>query len=125
MVDWHHRAVDDDQLAAQCQARWSDCRCGPTAKPPRIDARQNSGCTLRRISGSPVVEYRLCPTPVRAFAAESRTSRLGKVVTDEAHAALGMELRLTVVGDDAGGLLAAMLERVQAECGDRGCVGDD
>ena len=42
----------------------------------------------------------------------------GEVVADEAHAALGVEL-LAVVGDDAAGFLAAMLERVQAERGDR------
>ena len=46
----------------------------------------------------------------------------GEVVADQAHAALGME-PLAVEGDDAGGLLAAMLERVQAERGDRGGVG--
>ena len=46
----------------------------------------------------------------------------GEVVADEAHAALGMEL-LAVVGDDAAGFLAAMLERVQAERGDGGRIG--
>ena len=43
-------------------------------------------------------------------------------VADEAEAALGMEA-LAVEGDDAGGFLAAMLERVQAERGDGGGVG--
>ena len=46
----------------------------------------------------------------------------GEVVADQAHAALGME-PLAVEGDDAGGFLAAVLERVQAERGDRGGVG--
>jgi hypothetical protein len=36
------------------------------------------------------------------------------VVADEAHAALRVEL-LAVVGNEAAGLLAAMLERMQAE----------
>src|SRR4051812_48920266 len=38
----------------------------------------------------------------------------GEALADEAHAALGVEA-LAVVGDDAGGFLAAMLERVQSE----------
>ena len=46
----------------------------------------------------------------------------GEVVADEAHAALGMEA-LAVEGDDAGGLLAAVLQGVQAERGDGGGVG--
>ncbi len=46
----------------------------------------------------------------------------GEGVADEAHPPLGMEA-LAVEGDDAGRLLAAMLERVQAERGDRGGVG--
>ena len=46
----------------------------------------------------------------------------GEVVADEAHAALGVEA-LAVEGDDAGGLLAAVLQRVQAERGDGGGVG--
>ena len=46
----------------------------------------------------------------------------GEGVADEAEAALGMEA-LAVEGDDAGGFLAAMLERVQAERGDRRRVG--
>ncbi|MCY1500010.1 hypothetical protein D9M68_340470 [compost metagenome] len=40
--------------------------------------------------------------------------RVGVVVADEAHALFGAEL-LAVEGDDAGGFLAAMLERMQAE----------
>ena len=43
---------------------------------------------------------------------------LVEVVADEAEAALGMEVA-AVVGDDAGGLLAAMLQGVQAERGQR------
>ena len=46
----------------------------------------------------------------------------GEVVADEAHAAFGME-PLAVEGDDAGRFLAAVLERVQAERGDRRGVG--
>ena len=46
----------------------------------------------------------------------------GEGVADQAEAALGMEA-LAVEGDDAGGFLAAMLERVQAERGDGGGVG--
>ena len=46
----------------------------------------------------------------------------GKVVADQAQAALGVE-PLAVEGDDAGGLLAAVLQGVQAERGDRRGVG--
>ena len=46
----------------------------------------------------------------------------GEVVADEAEAALGVET-LAVEGDDAGGLLAAVLQGVQAERGDGGGVG--
>ena len=46
----------------------------------------------------------------------------GKIVADQAHAALGVEA-LAVEGDDAGGLLAAVLECVEAERGDGGRVG--
>ena len=46
----------------------------------------------------------------------------GEVVADQAEAALGMEA-LAVEGDDAGGFLAAMLQRVQAERGDGRGVG--
>src|SRR5262249_8041361 len=42
----------------------------------------------------------------------------GEVVADEAQPAFGMEA-LAVEGDDAGGLLPAMLERMQPERGDR------
>src|SRR5262245_44879880 len=41
-----------------------------------------------------------------------------EALAHEAHAALGMET-LAVVGDDAGGLLAAMLKRVQPKRRDR------
>ena len=44
--------------------------------------------------------------------------RAGEVVADQAEAALGMEAR-AVEGDDAGRLLAAVLQSVQAERGDR------
>ena len=46
----------------------------------------------------------------------------GEVVADEAQPPLGMEA-LAVEGDDAGRLLAAMLQGVQAERGDGGGVG--
>ena len=46
----------------------------------------------------------------------------GEVVADEAHAAFGVEA-LAVEGDDAGGLLAAVLQGVQAERCDGGGVG--
>ena len=46
----------------------------------------------------------------------------GESVADEPHPPLGMEA-LAVEGDDAGGFLTAMLERMQAERGDRGGVG--
>src|SRR5262245_7938580 len=42
----------------------------------------------------------------------------GEALAHEAHAALGMEA-LAIVGNDAGGFLAAMLERVQPERRDR------
>ena len=45
----------------------------------------------------------------------------GEGVADEAQAALGMEAG-AIVGDDAGGFLAAMLQRVQAERGDGGGI---
>src|SRR4029077_8505933 len=45
-----------------------------------------------------------------------------KGVADQAEAAFGVE-PLAVEGDDAGGFLAAVLQRVQAERRDRGCVG--
>ena len=47
---------------------------------------------------------------------------LRKVVADQAETPLGME-PVAVEGDDAGGFLAAMLERMQAERGDGGGVG--
>ena len=47
---------------------------------------------------------------------------LAEDVADQAGMALGDELAL-VVGDDAGGFLAAMLQRVQAEHGQRARVG--
>ena len=46
----------------------------------------------------------------------------GEVVADQAHAALGVEA-LAVERDDPGGLLAAVLQRVQSERGDRRGVG--
>ena len=46
----------------------------------------------------------------------------GEGVADEAEAALGVEAA-AVEGDDAGGLLAAMLEGVQSERGDGGGLG--
>ena len=46
----------------------------------------------------------------------------GEVVADQAEPALGIK-PLAVVGDDAGGFLAAMLEGVQAERSDGGGVG--
>ena len=46
----------------------------------------------------------------------------GEGVADQAEPALGMEA-LAVEGDDAGGLLAAMLQSVQAERRDGGGVG--
>ena len=53
--------------------------------------------------------------PVDHFAA-------GEIVADEAEPPLRMEA-LAVEGDDAGGFLAAMLQRVQAKRGDGGGVG--
>ena len=47
--------------------------------------------------------------------------RLVEVVADEAEPALAVEM-LAVVGDDAGGFLAAVLQGVQAERGELGCV---
>ena len=48
----------------------------------------------------------------------SITARLGEIVADQADVALDAEL-LAVEGDDAGRLLAAVLQRVQAERGQR------
>ena len=58
-----------------------------------------------------------------AAAAQACDDLLGaEIVADKAHAAMGVEL-LAVIGDDAGRLLAAMLQRVQAERGQRRRVG--
>src|SRR5262249_42415682 len=46
---------------------------------------------------------------------------LVEIVTDETEPALGMEM-CPVVGDDAGRLLAAVLQGVQPECGERGRI---
>src|SRR5260370_41117547 len=46
----------------------------------------------------------------------------GKIVTDEAHPPLGVE-SLAIERDDTGSFLAPVLERMQAERGDRGSVG--
>ena len=46
----------------------------------------------------------------------------GEIVADQAEAAFGVEA-LAVERDDAGGFLAAMLKRMQAERGNRGGVG--
>jgi hypothetical protein len=46
----------------------------------------------------------------------------GEMVADEAKAALGIEAP-AVEGDDAGGFLSAVLQRVQAERGDCGGLG--
>ena len=54
---------------------------------------------------------------------EAMTFGLAEVVADEAEAAVDVEA-VAVVGDDAGGFLAAMLERVKAEGGDGRGVGD-
>ena len=51
------------------------------------------------------------------------TWRLEKVSLDQAEPALGMEA-FAVEGDDAGRLLPAVLQGVQAERGDRGGVAD-
>ncbi len=47
---------------------------------------------------------------------------LGEGVADQAEAALRVEAA-AVIGDDAGGFLSAMLERMQSERGERGGVG--
>src|SRR5690348_7780918 len=44
-----------------------------------------------------------------------------EILADMAHAAMGVEL-LAVIGDDPGGLLAAMLQRVQPEGDERGGI---
>ncbi len=81
-----------------------------TAKPP-VSMSANSGCTLRSIG---VAAGRVAIVADGDMALQALDDGgAGEVVADEAHAALGMEL-LAVEGDDAAGLLAAMLERVQA-----------
>src|SRR5580692_9794010 len=45
-----------------------------------------------------------------------------EIVADQPHAAMGVEL-LAVIGDDSCRLLAAMLQRVQPQCGKRRRVG--
>src|SRR5262249_32939901 len=46
----------------------------------------------------------------------------GEALAHEAHAALGVEA-LAIIGDDAGGFLAAMLQGVQSERRDRRGIG--
>ena len=46
----------------------------------------------------------------------------GEIVAHQTELALGVESR-AIEADDAGCFLAPVLERVQAECGDRGGVG--
>ena len=48
--------------------------------------------------------------------------RVAEIVADQAHSLVRMEPP-GIEGDDAGGFLAAMLQRVQAERGHRGRVG--
>ena len=48
-------------------------------------------------------------------------ARVRKRVADQAKGFVGVEA-VAIEGGDAGGFLAAMLERVQAECRDRGGV---
>ena len=60
----------------------------------------------------------------RTGAGECRDhSGVAKVVADQAETAMGMEMA-AVEGDDAGGFLATMLQRVQAECGAGRSIGD-
>ena len=49
--------------------------------------------------------------------------RIAEVVADQAKAAMRMKVA-AIEGDDAGRLLAAMLQRVQAECRDGGGIRD-
>jgi hypothetical protein len=54
---------------------------------------------------------------------ETVDNRAGReMVADEPEAAFCVKM-LSIEADDAGGLLAAMLKRVQAECRQRGGVG--
>ena len=75
-----------------------------------------------------IAQYRLAGRRV-AHMADRRPSRqavdgrgVGEVIADQPLAALRVEPH-AVESDDAGGLLAAMLQRVQAKRGDRGGVG--
>src|SRR5262249_48367977 len=56
--------------------------------------------------------------PDRGITAQAPDHLLGaEIVADKSLTAMRVEL-LAIIGDDAGGLLAAMLQRVQAECSD-------
>jgi hypothetical protein len=89
------------------------------AMPP-VSSSANSGCTLRRIvlAGGRIARVsdgRLAGQALDHFA-------LGEIVADKAEPALGMKA-LAVEGDDARRLLSTVLERVQAERGERRRVG--
>ena len=92
----------------------------PTAKPPpSSSAEQRLHVAQDGLAGGRVAHV---ADRGRAGQAVDHLAA-GEVVADQAHAALGMEA-LAVEGDDAGGLLAAVLERVQAERRDGGGIRD-
>ena len=91
----------------------------PMAKPNGIEfGEERLHVAQERLAGG-----RIAHMPAGAHAGQAVDHMaLGKGVADQAEPALGMET-LAVEGDDAGGFLAAMLERVQAERGDGGGIG--
>ena len=86
-----------------------------TAKPPAANSAK-SGWTLRRFGSA---GGGIAVMADRAVALQPlHHRRLGEIVADQADVALAAEL-LAVEGDDAGRLLAAVLQRVQPERGQR------
>jgi len=91
----------------------------PTAKPTALSSA-NSGCTLRRMvfAGRGIADMGrplMCRQPVDHGAA-------GKGVADEAEPSLAVKPG-AVEGNDARGLLAAMLQGVQSKRCDRSGIG--
>ncbi len=105
-------APDVDQLLAEREGVGEIAVVGD-GEPARIDVRIERLHVLeRRLAGR-----RVAVVTDRHIALEAvDDAGLVEVVADEAEATLGVELG-AVIGDDAGRLLAAVLERVQAERG--------
>ena len=81
------------------------------SKAAGIDiAKERLDVADQRVAGRGIAVVAYGHAPLEA----GNNGSFGEVVANEAHAALGMELA-PVIGDDAGGFLAAMLEGVETE----------